>query len=143
MEQEREDAMLSRRKFGTCAICAVVGLAATKVESQAQTAGAPKRTLLQKTEFPDKYATILMMIELEPNFDIARHTHPGVESSYVLEGGLELMVQGQPAKSYKAGEGFQVPPHTPHSGKNGDKPTKLIITYVVEADKPIASPAPA
>ena len=29
----------------------------------------------------------------------------------------------------------------PHSGKNGDKPTVLAVTYVVEKGKPLASPA--
>jgi quercetin dioxygenase-like cupin family protein len=42
----------------------------------------------------------------------------------------------------KAGDGFQVAPETPHGARNGDKPTKLIVTYVVEKDKPLASPAP-
>ena len=41
----------------------------------------------------------------------------------------------------KAGDGFQVPTGTPHSGKNGDKPTILATTYVVEKGKPLASPA--
>ena len=40
------------------------------------------------------------------------------------------------------GDGFQVPPETPHAGgKNGDKTTKIAITYVVEKGKPLASPA--
>jgi hypothetical protein len=35
-----------------------------------------------------------------------------------------------------------VPPETPHAGvKNGDKTTKLAITYIVEKGKPPASPA--
>jgi hypothetical protein len=35
-----------------------------------------------------------------------------------------------------------VPAETPHAGgKNGDKMTKLAITYVVEKGKPLASPA--
>jgi quercetin dioxygenase-like cupin family protein len=43
----------------------------------------------------------------------------------------------------KPGDGFQVPPNTPHAGgKNGDKKkTKIAITYVVEKGKPLASPA--
>jgi quercetin dioxygenase-like cupin family protein len=51
-------------------------------------------------------------------------------------------VQGQPARQVKAGEGFQVPAEVPHGGRNGDKPVKLVVTYVVEKDKPLASPAP-
>jgi quercetin dioxygenase-like cupin family protein len=136
--------MLSRRKFGVCAICAVAGFAATAVdEAQAQSAGGLKRTILQKTEFPgDKYATILVAVEIEPGFTVARHTHPGVESAYVMDGELALFVKGQPDRKVKAGEGFQIPPEVPHGGKTGDKPAKLVVTYVVEKDKPLASPAP-
>jgi quercetin dioxygenase-like cupin family protein len=75
---------------------------------------------------------------------IARHTHPGIESSYVLEGGFELPVQGQPTRMLKAGDGFQIPPETPHAGgKPGDKKSRLATTYVVEKGKPLASPVPA
>ncbi len=136
--------MLSRRKFGACAICAVAGFAATAVgEAQAQSAGGLKRTILQKTEFPgDKYVTILVAVEIEPGFTVARHTHPGVESAYLMDGELALFVKGAPDRKVKAGEGFQIPPEVPHGAKNGDKPSKLAVTYVVEKGKPLASPAP-
>ena len=45
-------------------------------------------------------------------------------------------------KTIKVGDGFQVPPETPHSARNGDKLTRLVVTYVVDKDKPLASPAP-
>ena len=90
------------------------------------------------------YVTINMEVERDPGVTIARHTHPGIESSYVLEGGFELPVQGQPTRMLKAGDGFQIPPETPHAGgKPGDKKSRLAITYVVEKGKPLATPAPA
>lgn len=136
--------MLSRRKFGACAICAVAGFAATAIgEAEAQAPGGLKRTILRKIEFPDdKYATVLVAVDIEPGFVVARHTHPGVESAYCLDGEFELSVKGEAPRRIKTGEGFQIPPEVPHSAKNGDKPTKLAITYVVEKDKPLVSPAP-
>jgi len=136
--------MLSRRKFSACAICAVAGFAATAVgEAQAQAPGGLKRTILSKTELPDsKYVTVLVAVDVDAGAVVARHTHPGIESAYCLEGGLELSVKGQSTRTVKAGEGFQIPPEVPHSARNGDKPTKLAITYVVDKDKPLASPAP-
>jgi quercetin dioxygenase-like cupin family protein len=47
---------------------------------------------------------------------IGRPTHPGIESAYVLEGGFELPIQGQPARTIKPGEGVQIPQETPHAG---------------------------
>jgi len=42
----------------------------------------------------------------------------------------------------KIGDGFQIPPETPHAGgKPGDKTTRIAITYVVEKGKPLVSPA--
>ena len=58
------------------------------------------------------------------------------------EGGLELSMKGEPVKPVKPSDGFRVPPETPHAARNGDKPTKLIVTFVVDKDKPLASPAP-
>jgi quercetin dioxygenase-like cupin family protein len=55
---------------------------------------------------------------------------------------LELPIEGQPTRALKPGDGFVVPPNTPHAGgKNGDKKTKIASTYVVEKGKPLASPA--
>ena len=121
--------------------CAAVGLVASKVE--AQTSGGIKRTIIHKTEFPgDTYATLLVNVEIAPGFKVERHTHPGVESAYVLDGGGRLTVKGQPDREVKAGDGFQVPPETPHAFDGGGAPTRLAITYVVDKNKPLASPAP-
>jgi quercetin dioxygenase-like cupin family protein len=88
------------------------------------------------------YETIIVEAEIAPGVTVARHTHPGIESAYVIEGELEVPIEGQPTKVFKTGEGFQVPPNTPHAGaKNGDKKVRLTSTYVVEKGKPLASPA--
>ena len=62
------------------------------------------------------YVTILVEAEIDAGVSVARHTHPGIESSYILEGSLELPVQGQPTRSLKVGDSFQIPPETPHAG---------------------------
>jgi len=101
-----------------------------------------KRTPLQKTEYPDGHFIHMQLVEVAPNTPIARHTHPGVETSYVLEGELELTVDGKAPLMLKAGDSFSVPANIPHGGKVGAKAARLIVTYVVDKAKPIASPAP-
>ncbi|MCB4822158.1 cupin domain-containing protein [Roseicella aerolata] len=131
--------MASRRAFLTCAICSAAGLIATGVEP-AQAQGVQRKTV-STIDYPgDGKISILMTLEAPEGTVIARHTHPGIESSVVTEGELELEIQGQPAKRFVAGEGFQVPPNTPHGGRTL-KYCRLAITYVVEKDKPLASPA--
>jgi quercetin dioxygenase-like cupin family protein len=131
--------MLTRRGFAACALCAVTGFLASGAE--AQNTGL-KRTIITRTDGPmDGYETVDVRVDLDAGTAVPRHTHPGIESSYVVEGQLELSVDGVGTRTFNAGDGFQVPTQRPHSGKNGDKPTVLAVTYVVEKGKPLASPA--
>ena len=135
--------MLKRRGFVSCAVCAAVGLVATSGEGQAQGMSGVKRTIIQKTEFPgDKYVCILVTAEIDANAMVARHTHPGVESTVVVAGGGTLSEKGQADRVIKAGDGFQIPPETPHALRNGPEQTRLAVTYIVEKDKPLATLAP-
>ena len=105
--------------------------------------GGVTRKILSKTDGPAPgYETLLVEATIEAGTSVGRHTHPGVESAYVLEGGFELPIQGQPTKMIKPGDAFHIPPETPHAGgKPPEARSRLIITYVVEKGKPLASPA--
>ena len=102
-----------------------------------------KRTPLQKFDVPGtNYETVIGMAEIVPNVNIGRHTHPGPESGYMVEGEMVLFVEGQPEKTVKAGQSYQVPPGAVHDAKTGPSGAKVVATYVVEKGKPLASPAP-
>ena len=135
--------MLSRRIFAGCALCAVTlsGLS----EAQAQAApGGLSRKVLSSTDMPGgKLACVEVLAEIDPGFQVARHTHPGVESAYVLEGSMTLSVKDQPDRALKAGDFYQVAAEVPHAAVNGSAKTRILATYTVEKDKPLASPAPA
>jgi quercetin dioxygenase-like cupin family protein len=141
--------LLTRRDFAgvaSCAICAAAGLIATGASAQgtapAATPGVTRKILSQTDGPMPGYVTLIAEAEIEPGVMVARHTHPGIESGYVLEGGIDLPIQGQPTRALKPGDSFQVPAETPHAGaRNGDKKTKITSTYVVEKGKPLASPA--
>jgi quercetin dioxygenase-like cupin family protein len=45
-----------------------------------------KRTPLQKVEFPEGYVTVSGIAEVPPGGSAGRHTHPGIETGYLLEG---------------------------------------------------------
>jgi quercetin dioxygenase-like cupin family protein len=79
-----------------------------------------------------------MDVKLDKGTVVARHTHPGIESTYVMEGSLEVPVEGRETKVYDAGQAFQIPPETPHAG--GKPPTEnvhIMINYIVEKGKPL------
>jgi quercetin dioxygenase-like cupin family protein len=141
--------MLTRRGFtgfASCAICAVTGFIATEASAQgappAATTGVTRKILSQTDGPVPGYVTLLVEAEIEAGVTVGRHTHPGIESAYVMEGGFELPIEGQATRMLKPGDGFQVPAATPHAGgKPGAAKSRILITYVVEKGKPLASPA--
>jgi quercetin dioxygenase-like cupin family protein len=101
-----------------------------------------KRTPLQKFDVPGtNYETVIGMAEIVPNVNIGRHTHPGPESGFMLEGDMTLLVDGQSPLEVKAGQSYKVPPGAVHDARTGARGAKVIATYVVEKGKPLASPA--
>src|SRR5678815_5315863 len=73
--------------------------------------------------------------EFQPGVGSGRHTHPGEEISYVLEGQVEVTVDGKPAIVVKPGETFFIPAGAVHEGKNiGSTVAKILGTYVVDKD---------
>jgi anti-sigma factor ChrR (cupin superfamily) len=65
-----------------------------------------KRTPLQTVDFPPGFNVVSAIAEIAPGNCAGRHTHPGVESSYVMEGALVLKIEGKPDQTLKAGESF-------------------------------------
>jgi quercetin dioxygenase-like cupin family protein len=138
--------MLTRRGFASCALCAITGFVATEASAQGAppaTTGGVTRKILSQTDGPAAgYETLLVEATIEPGVVVGRHTHPGIESTYVLEGGFELPIQGQATRMLKPGDAFQIPPETPHAGgAAGTSKSRILITYVVQKGKPLASPA--
>ena len=105
--------MLSRRRFATCALCAAGGLLVAEIGKPARAAGLT-RTLLNRIEYPgDNMVTLQMLVEIDADFLVQRHTHPGIENSTVLQGGGVLGVKGQPDRPVGPGDSFQVPVEIP------------------------------
>ena len=119
---------------------AVVAVAGAGIAFAQQTG--IKRTPLQKLDFPAGYNTVTAIAEVPAGGAAGRHTHPGAETGYVLEGELELVIDGQPPMKIKAGESYQIPEGAIHDAKAGDKPFKVLGVYVVKAGEPLAKPAP-
>jgi quercetin dioxygenase-like cupin family protein len=105
--------------------------------------GGIKRTPLQKAEFPDGYNTVSAIAEIPAGGSAGRHTHPGIEMGYLLEGEANLLIEGKPDQHLKAGDSYSIPAGVVHDAKvHGDKALKVLGIYVVDKTKPLASPAP-
>jgi len=73
-----------------------------------QTAGL-QRTVVHKADVsvPGREA-VIARVELAPGVAAGRHTHPGDEISYVVEGEADIMMDGKPTRHVKTGEGFVI-----------------------------------
>lgn len=103
-----------------------------------------QRTIVQRSDVSVAgREAVVARVEIAPSGDAARHTHPGDEISYVLEGEADLLIDGQPPRVVKAGDAFVIPAGVVHAAHNhAGGPLKLVGVYVVEKGKPLASPAP-
>lgn len=101
-----------------------------------------KRVELQRHDLSTAgQETVLARGEFNPGATAPKHTHPGEEVAYVLEGTVSLLVEGKPATTLKAGDVFFIPAGVVHSAKNiGTGPAKILSTYILEKGKPLATP---
>jgi quercetin dioxygenase-like cupin family protein len=68
------------------------------------------------------------------------HVHPGEEVGYIIAGQVEMMVQGRATVVLHAGDGFLIPPRTPHNARDlGPETGRMLSTYIVETGQPIAT----
>jgi quercetin dioxygenase-like cupin family protein len=101
-----------------------------------------KRTPLQSIDFPEGYKTVTGLAEVAPGHASGMHTHPGIETGYVLDGEVLMIVEGQPDRKLKAGDSFVIPPGAKHDVQSvGSVPAKAVSVFVVDKSKPLASPA--
>ena len=100
-----------------------------------------KRTDLQRHDLsaPGREA-VQVRVEFAPGVSFPKHTHPGEEIIYVLEGSLEYQVEGKPPVTLKAGDVLFIPAGTIHSAKNvGSGNGAELATYIVEKGKPLVT----
>lgn len=94
--------------------------------------------------FAPNREAVVVRADVAAHAAAGRHTHPGDEVGYVMEGQLQLTVEGQAPRLVKAGESFTVPAGVPHDAhNNGTGTAKLVGVCLVEKGKPLVIPAPA
>ena len=112
--------------------------------ANAQSVGVSSKPLLRTTVSGDSVKeSVILSIEFAPGATTGRHTHPGDEYAVVLQGTLELRIEGQDARRVTAGEAYHNPQGVVHETRNvGDSVAKTVATFIVEKGKPRTVPAP-
>jgi quercetin dioxygenase-like cupin family protein len=99
---------------------------AARTDLQRQDLSAPGREVVQSR------------VDIGPEAPLVKHTHPGEEIIYVLEGSLEYQIDGRPPMSFNAGDALTVPAGAVHAVRNvGSGNAAELATYVVEKGKPL------
>jgi quercetin dioxygenase-like cupin family protein len=122
-------------------IFTTLGLVAIAAGLGAQQTGF-KRTVLQQSKLsaPGREA-VTAIAEFQPGGTVGRHTHPGEEIGYVLEGSIVLEQEGKPPVTLTAGQTFFIPNGQVHNATNkGTSTARVLANYVVESGKPVATP---
>jgi quercetin dioxygenase-like cupin family protein len=107
--------------------------------AQAQQAGIRRIDLQRHDLSAPGREVVQTIVELDPGVRSSRHTHPGEEIVYVLEGApLEYEVEGKPPVTLKPGDVLFIPAGTAHTAKNvGNRTGAELATYIVEKGKPL------
>jgi quercetin dioxygenase-like cupin family protein len=102
------------------------------------------RTALQRHDLgvPGR-EVIQVRVDIAPGMAFGKHSHPGEEIVYVIEGALVYEVEGKPPVTLKAGEVLFIPAGTIHAAKNvGRINGAELATYIVEKGKPLVVMTP-
>jgi quercetin dioxygenase-like cupin family protein len=116
-------------------------LAAIAVRGAEQPAA--KWTELQRRDIPGTGREgVTMAIEIPPGATSARHSHPGEDFGYLIEGTIVLQVDGKPPVTVKAGEVFFTERGHIHNARNiGTTTARALDTYIIDKGKPVITPA--
>ena len=104
-------------------------------------AGKLKRTQLQHSasSIPGR-EIVQVLTEIPAGIASGWHIHPGEEVGFIVAGTVEMMIRGQETLTLHAGDGFLIPPRTPHNALDvGPEPGRMLSTYIVEVGQPLAT----
>jgi quercetin dioxygenase-like cupin family protein len=103
--------------------------------------GTLKRTELQHrpSSIPGR-EIVQVLTEIPAGVQSGWHQHPGEEVGYILAGTVRMEIEGQRTLTLHAGEGFLIPPRTPHNALDlGPDTGRMLSTYIVEIGQPLAT----
>jgi quercetin dioxygenase-like cupin family protein len=128
--------MKPTRTLALAALVIATGLALDV--AQAQFPGLKRTDLMRRDLSAPGREVVQVRVDFPPGLAAARHSHPGEELVYVIEGTFEYQLEGEPAVTLKAGDVLFIPAGKNHTAKNvGSGTGAELATYIVEKGKPI------
>ncbi len=119
----------------------LVGTGLALQAANAQQPGIQRTDLLQHDLSVPGHETVQARVDIEPGATSIKHSHPGEEVAYVLEGSLEYQLEGRAPVTLHAGEALFIPAGVAHLAKNvGSGKASELATYIVEKGIPLVVP---
>ena len=116
----------------------IVGSGLALYAAQPQQPGIKRTDLLRHDLSVSGREVVQVRVDFGPGVAFGKHSHPGEEIAYVLEGSLQYQLDGKPPVTLKAGEALFIPAGAIHSAKNvGSGNAAELATYTVEKGKPL------
>jgi quercetin dioxygenase-like cupin family protein len=127
-----------KKTHGIAVAAVIVGTSLGVHVARAQQSGITRTDLQQHDLSIAGREVVQVRVDLSPEVAFGRHSHPGEEIVYVLEGSLEYEVDGKPPVTLKAGGVLFIPAGTIHSAKNvGSGNGAELAKYLVDKEKPL------
>ena len=106
---------------------------------RAQTLADINRADLQRNDLSVAGREVVQVrVDIPAGKAFPKHSHPGEEMVYMIEGELEYQLEGRAAVTLKAGEVLFIPAGVVHAVKNvGSRNGAELATYIVEKGKPL------
>jgi len=100
--------------------------------------GLSRTDLAQQALSAPGYELIQSRVDFEPGVVSPRHSHPGEEVAFVIEGVMEYQLAGRSPVVLKAGSSLVIPAGTAHVARNiGPGRASELATYVVRTGAPL------
>ena len=116
----------------------ITGSGLTALVTNAQQPGITRSDIVRHDLGVAEREVIQVRVDFAQRVAFGRHSHPGAEVAYVLEGTLEYQFEGESPVTLNAGEALFIPAGTIHAAKNvGPGNAAELATYIVEKGKPL------
>jgi quercetin dioxygenase-like cupin family protein len=132
---------MKNARVTTLTMLFVAGTLATDAP-KAQGPGLERTNLMKQDLSAPGREVIQTLVGFAPGAVGHRHSHPGEELVYVVEGALEYALDGKPPVVLKVGDVLFIPAGAVHEVTNvGTGRAAELATYIVEKGKPLLVPA--
>jgi quercetin dioxygenase-like cupin family protein len=86
---------------------------------------------------------VQVLTEIPEGAESGWHTHPGEEVGWIAAGTVVMSIRDRPDLTLHEGEGFLIPPRTPHNARDlGPGTGRMLSTYLVEIGAPLVTLVP-